>query len=82
MNSKKRYGARAALLSALILTLIFSLSLPGARAQDDKDKKKNEPPPQGTPVFWRDPGNISSLDLLAGPGGDASRRSCPCATRV
>jgi hypothetical protein len=70
MNSTKRYGARAALLSALILTLIFSISLPNARAQDDS-KKKNEAPPQGTPVLWRAPSDISSLDLLAGPGGDA-----------
>ena len=73
MNKSKLKGARAALMSALILTLLFSLSLPSARAQDDKDKKKDEPQPQGTPVLWRDPGDISSLDMLAGPGGGAAK---------
>jgi hypothetical protein len=73
MGSTKRYGARGALLSALFMTLVFSLSLPSALAQDDakKDAKKDEP--QGTPVLWREPSDIAALDLLAGPGGDSMK---------
>ncbi len=74
MNSTKRYGTRAALLSALILALTLSLSPTGARAQDDSKKKKDEaPPPQGTPVLWHAPADIASLDLLNGPGGEGMK---------
>src|SRR5918997_6446966 len=56
-----------------VLTLAFALSLalPAAAFQKkDKKDKKEKPMPQGTPVLWRDPGDVSALDLLAGPGGD------------
>ena len=47
---------------------------PDAKAGDRaKDKDKKEEMPQGTPVFWRDPGDISARDLMAGPGGDGTR---------
>jgi hypothetical protein len=78
MNSNKRHVAAAALLSALLM--ILAVYSPGAHArrdakqdsnQEKKDSKKGEAPPQGTPVLWREPADISSLDLLAGPGGDA-----------
>ncbi len=70
MNSTKRFGA-AALLSAVFVLLVFT----SARAQDEakKDSKKDEPPPQGTPVLWREPSDITTLDLLAGPGGDSMK---------
>jgi hypothetical protein len=72
MNTKNRYGVAATLLSTLVITLFVALSPTAARAQDDS-KKKDEATPQGTPVLWREPTDISSLDLLAGPGGDASK---------
>src|SRR5215213_1375469 len=71
MNSTKRYRASAALLSIISVSLILTLSPRCAWAQDDK--KKDEAPPQGTPVLWREPADITTLDLLAGPGGDASK---------
>ena len=49
----------------LILLLAFAA---GAFGQD-KEKKKKELP-QGTPVLWRDPGDISTRNLLLGPGGE------------
>lgn len=57
--------------------ILFSLAAP-AFAQDkkDKDKKKKEPP-AGTPVLWRAHGDVSALDLLAGPGGEEMRPVAP-----
>ena len=58
------------MVSAALLSLIFSLCLqPPVFAQKaDKGKK-----PSGTPVLWRDPGDISARDLAYGPG--SSRRA-------
>src|SRR3712207_9005199 len=39
---------------------------PAYAVQKEKDKKKVMP--NGTPVLWRDPGNVSDLDLFHGPG--------------
>lgn len=36
-------------------------------------RDKRETAPRGTPVLWRDPGDISARDLLNGPGGEAMR---------
>ncbi len=52
----------------LSLLLILSFTLSARSAQDDKGKKKGAP--QGTPVLWREPTDISSRDLLLGPGGE------------
>ncbi|HKP84526.1 MAG TPA: hypothetical protein VJZ26_00435 [Blastocatellia bacterium] len=49
----------------LSLILVFSLS---TYALDDKSKHQKEMA-AGTPVLWRDPGDIASRDLLNGPGG-------------
>lgn len=51
---------------ALAFVLIIGLSLP-ALAVQKKDKKKEVP--RGTPVLWRDPGDVSALDLFHGAGG-------------
>ncbi len=40
-----------------------------AKKEEKKDEKK-ESPPQGTPVFWQEPTDISSRNLLHGPGGE------------
>src|SRR5829696_5345883 len=45
----------------------------GQQSEPKKEAKKDEKkeaPPQGTPVFWREPGDISSRNLLLGPGGE------------
>src|SRR3712207_2376980 len=77
MNSKKRYRAAMALMSAVCVSLILTLSPQCAWAQDDKkqedSKKKDEAPPQGTPTLWREPADVSTRDLLAGPGGDSMK---------
>jgi hypothetical protein len=52
---------------ALALMLFLNLSSSPAVAQD---KSKETMKPTGTPVLWRDPGDISARDLLLGPGGE------------
>lgn len=59
---------RTHLSFALLLALLSSLSLPAYAFQSEKKKKKEMP--TGTPVLWRDPGDVSSLNLLVGPGGE------------
>ena len=61
---------KTALTFVLTLAFALSLALPAAAFQKKDKKEKEKPMPQGTPVLWRDPGDVSSLDLLAGPGGD------------
>lgn len=58
-----------ALRATVALVLLLSLSSPVVFAQK-KDKKKKSAP-RGTPVLWRDPGNVSSRNLFLGPGGAA-----------
>jgi hypothetical protein len=49
------------------------LTLPLTALGQDKEKKKKKAPLQGTPVLWQDPGDISSRNLLLGPGGEAMK---------
>jgi hypothetical protein len=59
---------RSRVLNTLVVTILLLVSSSSAAySQDDKKKKQL---PQGTPVFWREPTNIESRDLLDGPGGD------------
>jgi hypothetical protein len=37
---------------------------------EQKKEEKKESMPQGTPVFWQEPTDISSRNLLHGPGGE------------
>jgi hypothetical protein len=63
-------------LIALFMLLGFSLSPSIATAQKkEKSEKKEEKAAtaQGTPVLWREPTDIASLDLFLGPGGDAMK---------
>jgi hypothetical protein len=53
----------------LTLVLVFSLPVAGLAQKQKKDKKKKAPP-TGTPILWRDPGNISELNLSYGPGSE------------
>jgi type II secretory pathway pseudopilin PulG len=41
------------------------------QAEAKKDDKKAMP--EGTPVLWKDPGDISARDLFLGPGGEAMK---------
>ena len=44
-----------------------------AGAVQKDSKKGREPAPQGTPVLWRDPGDVAALDLFLGPGGEGMK---------
>jgi hypothetical protein len=54
--------------AVLLFVLILSFALPAHAGRQDKGKKKGTP--QGTPVLWREPTDISARDLLLGPGGE------------
>lgn len=55
------------LFAASLLTMLFILPL-SAAAQGGKKAL-----PQGSAVFWRDPGDVSTRDVLNGPGGETAR---------
>ena len=58
---------------SFVLAFVLLLGLaPAAAAQKDKGKKQKETP-TGTPVLWRAPADVSSLNLLLGPGGEAMK---------
>lgn len=58
-------------LTVLSLTLVLILSYPAAAAAQKKSKDGDAP--QGTPVLWKEPTDIATRDLFAGPGGDAMK---------
>jgi len=62
----RRNGFSLSLVFAFILA--FGLPLPAQAVQRGEGKKKKEAP-RGTPVLWRNPGDVSRLDLFLGPGG-------------
>jgi hypothetical protein len=68
--SRQRKSCALVALVAIVLALVS----PALAAQKKKSKKEEgpKPPPQGTPVLWRDR-DVASLDLYAGPGGEANR---------
>jgi hypothetical protein len=51
----------------VLLVLIVGLS-PLAAAQEAKKPKTKKPLPTGTPILWRNPGDISKRDMRYGPG--------------
>jgi hypothetical protein len=54
----------------VVFTLLFCF---GTSDTGFSKTKKKKTLPKGTPVMWRDPGDISSRDLFLGPGGTAMR---------
>ncbi len=58
--------------TVILLAVILSLSAVdiGVAAKSQKKKKQA---PQGTPILWRRPADISSRDLFLGPGGAGMR---------
>ncbi|HEX8294550.1 MAG TPA: hypothetical protein VF570_22535 [Pyrinomonadaceae bacterium] len=69
-----QHGRTLRLTAAALI--LFGLAANVSATQDKKDKKK-EPPPQGTPVLWREHADPSLLDLLNGPGGEELKPQPP-----
>ncbi|HJR07713.1 MAG TPA: hypothetical protein VJ842_10665 [Pyrinomonadaceae bacterium] len=63
---------RALVIAFFIIALGLS---PTAFAvqKKSKDKKAPKPIPAGTPVMWREPTDIATLDLFHGTGGEAGK---------
>lgn len=59
------FAAKGLRWRALILTIVLTV---GFSAVAYGQKKKGAPLPAGKPTAWRDPGDISALNLLHGPG--------------
>jgi hypothetical protein len=67
--------AQKALRRALILTIVLAAGFSSqAFAQQ---KKVKAPAPTGKPVAWRDPGDITTLNLLHGPGSQEMAPQAP-----
>jgi hypothetical protein len=69
-------SGRTLRLAAAALTL-FGLAAPAFATQDRKDEKKKKELPKGEAVLWREHGDVSALDLFAGPGGEEMRPQAP-----
>ena len=67
-----RLGYNSRTPATLLIILTLSL-LPTLTQAQEMKRDKRETAPRGTPVLWRDPGDISARDLLNGPGGEAMR---------
>ncbi|HEX8459509.1 MAG TPA: hypothetical protein VF656_19610 [Pyrinomonadaceae bacterium] len=63
---------RLSLTTLVLLLALGALWNVPAPAQEAKTGKRKVVP-TGTPVLWRDPGDISARDLLHGPGGEAMK---------
>jgi hypothetical protein len=68
MKSNKLFRKSIAMLFVAALTF-SSVALAGQK-DSKKNEKKEAPPPQGTPVLWQEPTDITSRNLLLGPGGE------------
>src|SRR5215212_11360869 len=79
--SNKRFRTFIVALTAAVLTLSACRPAVGQNEaaagqgdskqekQEKKEEKKNAMS-QGTPVFWQEPADITSRNLLLGPGGE------------
>lgn len=63
MNPRIKHHAARAILCLLLFFLCSSASLA-------QEKEQDKVQPTGKAVLWKDPGDISTKDLLAGPGGE------------
>jgi hypothetical protein len=66
--------ASTVLRRALILTIVLAA---GFSSQVFAQKQKGTPLPTGKPVAWRDPGDISALNLRLGPGSEEMAPQAP-----
>lgn len=75
--SNNLFRTMIAALAAAVVTLTAcapavgqnEMPAPQSKKEEQKDEKK-ETMPQGTPVLWQEPADISSRNLLLGPGGE------------
>jgi hypothetical protein len=58
---------------SLLLTLSAFLLLGGIPDSVPAFQGRDKSIPSGTPIMWRDPGDISQRNLLPGPGGEAMK---------
>src|SRR5262245_40555631 len=72
-----RLKSTAWLYGSVLLLLVASAT---ATAQEDKNKKSKVP--QGTPVMWRDPVDLSSRNLLLGAGGEQMKPDLSTVTYI
>jgi hypothetical protein len=56
----------------MTLAILIVLSISTA-ALAQKESKKKKAPPQGTPVLWQEPADLTSRDLFLGAGGEAGK---------
>src|ERR1044072_5468136 len=74
--SNKGFSTFIAALALAALTLTECAPVVGqneataAQSESKKQDGKKEAMPQGTPVLWQEPADISSRSLLLGPGGE------------
>ena len=66
--SNNLYRTIIVALGSALLTL--SACMPTVGQSDPKKEEKKEAMQQGTPVFWQEPSDIASRNLLLGPGGE------------
>ena len=59
--------------TVVLLAIILSISAVDAGVGVAAKSKKKKQAPQGTPVMWQRPADISSRDLYLGPGGAGMR---------
>ncbi|HEX8852429.1 MAG TPA: hypothetical protein VF754_03025, partial [Pyrinomonadaceae bacterium] len=57
---------------SIMLALVVIMGLSSTAFAVQKEKKKKVAP-TGTPVLWREPADISTRNLLDGPGGEAMK---------
>lgn len=72
MNKRRFSNVLLAIVLANMVAWSFPLSssaFQNEKKKESQEKKKKEPP-TGTPVLWREPVDISSRNLLLGPGGE------------
>ncbi|HLL70439.1 MAG TPA: hypothetical protein VK363_03345 [Pyrinomonadaceae bacterium] len=70
---------RALVFAFVIIALGLSQT---AFAVQKKSKKAPKPMPAGTPVMWREPADIATLDLFNGAGGEAGKPDLSRVTMV
>ena len=70
--SKNLYRTIIVALGSALLTLSACMPTVGQSESKKEEKKeeKKEAMQQGTPVFWQEPSDIASRNLLLGPGGE------------
>ncbi len=61
-------SSRRSLAATLFISLVCLIAAPSSSSgrADQQTRDSGQP---GTPVIWRDPGNVEKLDFVGGPGG-------------